>query len=42
MKKRKSLQISPENYDRLRKFGTAGESMNDAMTKVFKLLDSKK
>jgi hypothetical protein len=33
---RKTVAVSPENYERITRFGHAGESMNDALTRALK------
>jgi len=35
------IAISVENYQRLKRFGQAGDSFNDALTNLFKLIDEK-
>jgi predicted CopG family antitoxin len=41
-KKLINIAISMENYKKLKLYGETGESFNDALTKVFQLLESKK
>lgn len=38
----KMIKVTPANYDRLKKFGYAGESMNTALTRVLDLAEKHK
>ena len=37
MKSRKIIVVSAENYNQLRKFGYAGQSMNQAISKLLEM-----
>lgn len=37
---KKTISISIENYEKLKKYGFAGDSLNAAISKLFKLADS--
>jgi hypothetical protein len=39
MKPRKMMAISAENYDRIKKYGLAGDSINIAVSRLIELAD---
>jgi hypothetical protein len=40
MKPRKMIAVSIENYQKLKQYGLAGDSLNSAISKLFKIADS--
>lgn len=40
MRDKKTVSISIENYEKLRRFGLVGDSFDSAISKLFKLADS--
>ena len=38
--KKKTIAVSIENYQKLKRYGLAGDSLNSAISKLFKLADS--
>jgi predicted CopG family antitoxin len=39
MSQKKTVSISEENYQKLKRFGFAGDSLNSAISRLFKLAD---
>lgn len=40
MSGKKTISVSIENYQKLKRYGLAGDSLNSAISKVFKIADS--
>lgn len=40
MSGKKTISVSLENYQKLKRYGFAGESLNSAISKLFKIADS--
>ena len=38
--KKKTIAVSIENYQKLKRYGLAGDSLNSAISKLFRLADS--
>ena len=40
MSEKKTISVSVENYQKLKRYGLAGDSLNSAISKLFKIADS--
>jgi hypothetical protein len=40
MSEKKTISVSIENYQKLKRYGLAGDSLNSAISKLFKIADS--
>jgi hypothetical protein len=40
MSAKKTISVSIENYQKLKRYGLAGDSLNSAISKLFKIADS--